>query len=222
MPQDKSDANRSLCPGLHLGTVLQVQVEGLGAALSNLIGVEEGLHLIIKTPLIADIGKKLYERNHIIIRYVHAGQVFGFRSTIMVLIKEPFRFCILSYPTSVEILNLRKHERISCLIPIEIRLPQGIYGGFIEDLSVGGCSFDLNTPDAGAFPDLKIGDEAVLAIKLSDNKESNLIRIVVRAMKLDCRTMKLGAQFIKSPSQETEADALEAVRSYIASFQKKD
>ena len=222
MPNDKSDAKQSLCPGLHLGTVLQVQVEGLGATLSNLIGVEEGLHLIIKTPLIADIAKKLYERNHIVVRYVHAGQVFGFRSTMMGLIKEPFRFCILSYPTSVEILNLRKHERISCLIPAVIRLQQGVYAGFIEDLSIGGCSFEMNAPDAGAFPDLKVGDEAVLAIKLPTDKESSLIRIVIRAMKLDCRTMKLGAQFIKSPLQETEADVLEAVKSYMASFQKKD
>lgn len=222
MPKEKSDANLSLCPGLHLGTVLQVQVVGLGATLSSLIGVEEGLHLIIKTPLIADIGKKLYEKNHIIVRYVHAGRVYGFRCTMTALIKEPFRFCILSYPTSVEILNLRKHERLSCLIPAEIRLPEGIYGGFIEDLSIGGCSFEPNATDTDAFPDLKIGNKAVLAINLPENKENNLIHIIIRTMKLDGRTMKLGAQFIKSLSQETETDALKAVRSYIASFQKKD
>jgi hypothetical protein len=222
LSSEQTGVNRQLCPGLTLGTVLQVQVEGLGSVMTSLVGMAEGLHLIIKTPPLPEIATKLYVKNIIIVRYFHAGQVFGFRATLMSLIKEPFRLCILSYPTSVEIINLRKHDRIYCMIPAEIKLPGGFYGGLVEDISVGGCSFELNTPADGKFPPLKIGEEVLIILDLPGNPRKVVINIVIRTMKMDSQTMKLGAQFLKSFSDGADADPHAAISEYIAAFQKND
>jgi len=197
---------------------LQVHVEGLGSVLSSLVGMEDGLHLIIKTPPMAEIATKLFQKNIIIIRYFHAGQVFGFRSTLLSIIKEPFRLCILSYPTSIETLNIRQHDRIYCLLPAEIKLPQGRYEGLLEDVSMGGCCFVLNIPQDGKFPSIKIGDETLLFFNLSENMERVFFNIIVRSIRCDIQTMRLGVQFLKSLHGNKDAASFAAVSNYIATF----
>lgn len=222
MLKEQRSANKQLCWGLTVGMTLQIQVEGLGSVLSSLVGMEEGVHLIIKAPPMAEIATKLFEKNIIIIRYFLAGQVFGFRSTLLSIIKEPFRLCILSYPTKMETLNLRKYDRIYCLLPAEIKMPQGTYEGLIEDISMGGCYFALNMPQDGKFPSIKIGDELLIFFNLPENKERCLFNIIVRAIKCDIQTMKLGVQFLKSLRGDKNAASFAAVSNYIATFHQPD
>jgi hypothetical protein len=214
----KQGANQQLCPGLTIGTVLQVQVEGLGHVLSSLVGMEDELHLIIKTPLMADIATKLFQKNIIIVRYCYAGQVFGFRSTLLGMVKEPFRLCILSYPTKTETLNLRKHDRICCMLPAEIKMSQGLYDGLIEDISIGGCYFEFNSPEDGKFPSMKISDEALLSFDLPESEERVVLDIIVRAIKCDIRTLKLGVEFRESLDVDIHSPVYAAINSYIAGF----
>jgi hypothetical protein len=218
--KEQRGENQKLCPGLTMGTALQVKVKGLGSAQSNLVGMEDGVYLIIKTPPTAEITTKLFQKN-IIVRYFHAGQIFSFRSTLLGIIKEPFRLWILSYPTSVNIFNLRKHNRIYCLLPAQIKLSSGLYYGFIEDISMGGCYFELNTLRNGKFPSIKIGDEAVLFFDLQENKEKVVLNFVVLAIKDDTRTMKVGVQW-KSLHVDKDAASFAAIRSYIATFRERD
>jgi c-di-GMP-binding flagellar brake protein YcgR len=199
-----------------------VQVQGIGTVLSSLVGMEDKLHLIIKTPLMPEIATKLFQKNAIIIRYFHAGQVFGFRSTLLSIIKEPFRLCILSYPTKIEIHNLRQHDRICCLLSAEIKLSQGLYEGLIEDISIGGCYFAFYTSRDGKFPLVKIGDEALLSFNLPGNNEGCAFNIVVRAIKCDIRSMKLGVQFLKSSHCDKDASSLSAIRDYMATYRQPD
>jgi hypothetical protein len=218
LSKEKQNSNQQLCPGLELGTVLQVQVKGLGSVLSTLVGMETGLHLIIKTPPLAEIAGKLYEKNLIIVRYFYAGQVFGFHCTLLSLIKEPFRLCMLSYPTAVETINLRKHDRIYCMIPAEIKLQQGLYEGLIEDISLGGCHFEFNTIADEKYPSIKIGDEALLILNLPEIKKTVVVNITVRTLHLDSQTMKLGVQFQKSTLADPDDDPLAVISDYIASL----
>lgn len=217
----KQQIPKQLCPGLTMGTVLRVQVEGLGSVQSSLVGMEDGQYLIIKTPPLTEIATKLFEKNLIIIHYFYAGQVFGFRSTLLGLIKDPFRFCILSYPASVEILNLRKDNRIYCLIPAELKLPRGFYYGVsVEDISLGGCYFELNTPPDGKFPSMKIGDWAILELNLPESEECIVLNVVVRMLKLDSQTMKVGVQFQRSTDADIDTASFAAIGKYIDKLQK--
>jgi hypothetical protein len=128
-------------PGIFPGTLLQVQFEGLGASRSRLIGMEAGKFLIIRMPPIPDISSKRYEKNHCIIRYLFSGRVYAFRCTLLGLIKEPYRLSILSYPEAIDELNLRKHERISCIVAAEVGVEGWQYEGIVSNISGGGMQF---------------------------------------------------------------------------------
>lgn len=210
--------NLNQCPGLVFGTLFRIKVEGFGTIQTNLIGIEEGLHLIIKTPPIPEIGTKLFQKNNIVIHYLFAGQVFGFRTTLLGLINEPFRFAILAYPTKVEKINIRKHERICCMLPAKIKMSKDSYGILIEDISVGGCYFSVNPPKDGKFPVMRIGEETLLMLTLPGITDSMTIGATVRTIKCDIRTMKIGVQFTKIGEEGEETTYLAAIKKYIVSF----
>jgi c-di-GMP-binding flagellar brake protein YcgR len=219
VPTQPSEKSHQPCPGLTLGTTLQLQIQGLGVALSALTGMEEGQYLLIKTPPFAELATKLHEKNHIIVRYVNTGEVFGFRSTLIGIIREPVRFSILSYPATIESINLRKHERANCMVSAGIKLVEGgNYEGIVVDISMGGCSFEFNTPESGDFPLMKIGEEAVLAIHFPGNTEAAVFNICLRSIKMDNKTMRIGIQFLKSNFVETDAISFQAVKTYIAAI----
>jgi c-di-GMP-binding flagellar brake protein YcgR len=132
-------------PGISFGIILQVQVEGQGMAHSRLIGVDPGQFLIVKTPPIAEIATQLYEKNHIVVRYFSSGWVHAFRCTLLSMIKEPTRLSILSYPESIEKINIRKHDRVDCNIPAEAMIGSSRYGGIIGNISAGGLSLSIGS-----------------------------------------------------------------------------
>ena len=58
-----------------------------------------------------DIPSNLYQKNHIVVRYFHDGNAYGFRSTLTGLVKDPYRLYFRAYPETIEPLNLRKNQR---------------------------------------------------------------------------------------------------------------
>ena len=185
-----------ILPGLSLGTLIQIQFEGLGSSRSTLLGMDPGKFLIIQTPLISDIGTKVFEKNNGIVRYLSAGRVYAFRSTLLGIIKEPRRFSILSYPESLEVVNLRKFERISCLTDAELHISNNIYEGIVTDISMGGCNVDLNHSGILDFPEIRILEEVSLTLQLKDGEFLEDIKATVRSTKRDKHNLSLGLQFL--------------------------
>lgn len=206
-------------PGIYLGTLLQLQFEGLGSSRSTLIGMEPGKFLIVNTPPIANIGSKLFMKNHGIVRYLSSGNVYAFRCTLLGIIKEPFRISILSYPEFLENINLRKYERISCIIDASVSHCEKLYEGIVTDLSMGGCSFDFNKSDLTAFPEMKIADTLFVSIQLKNKGEMQGIQSVVRSMKKDTDTLSLGLQFVPADNAEKGDRAEKELADYILAMQ---
>jgi c-di-GMP-binding flagellar brake protein YcgR len=204
-------------PGLSLGTLLQVQFEGLGSSRSHLVGLDPGNFLIVQTPPIANIAAKLYQKNHGIVRYLFAGRVYAFRTTLLSLIKEPFRLAIIAYPMSIENMNLRKHERIASLIDAEVSILGQTHEGIISDISSGGCSFEFSKSGLKAFPELKVGER--LAISMVLTEASVVFTAEVRGIRTDQENMTAGLQFIASEFRETDDLSRRELEKYIRTQQ---
>jgi hypothetical protein len=206
-------------PGLSLGTLLQVKFEGLGSSRSRLIGMEPGNFLIILTPPIANLASKLYQKNHGILRYLFSGRVYAFRSTLLSIIKEPYRLSILTYPTTIENVNLRKHERISSLIAAEMSVKGQVHEGIISDISNGGCSFEFNKSDQRTFPELKVLDEVVISMILKDPTSSTVFNAEARSIRRDNENMVVGIQFTPSDFKETDEKSAMELSDYLRTQQ---
>jgi hypothetical protein len=205
-------------PGLSLGTLLQVQFEGLGSSKSRLIGIEPGNFLIIQTPPIASIASKLYQKNHGIVRYLFSGRVYAFRTTLLSLVREPYRLAIIAYPTSIEHINLRKHERIASLIAAEVSVAGQPFDGIISDISNGGCSFEFSKAEGKVFPLLKIRDAIAISMQLAEGK-ATVFDTEVRSVRTDREGMTAGLQFVPSGFKETDDQSQKELGDYIRTQQ---
>lgn len=206
-------------PGLTMGTLLRVQLEGIGSSRSHLIGMDPGRFLIIQIPTLPDIASKRYEKNHVVVSYFFSGSVCAFRCTLLGLVKEIYRFAILSYPEAKEMINLRKHERISCIIDAEVNVEGQPYRGIVSDISKGGCSFEFDRTEQQAFPDLKIKNEIVISMHLPEKTEETAFNTVIRILRADKEAMMCGLQFIPSAFSETDAESGGILAEYLLTLQ---
>jgi hypothetical protein len=205
--------------GLSLGTLLKVQFEGLGSSRSRLVGMEPGNFLIIQTPPIANLGTKLYQKNHGIVRYLFSGRVYAFRTTLLSLIKEPYRLSILTYPTAIENVNLRKHERIPSLITAKMSAKGQLHEGIISDISNGGCSFEFKKSGQRAFPELQILDEVVISMLLKETSDATVFNATVRSVRMDNENMMAGIQFTQMDLKETDEKSARELSDYLKAQQ---
>lgn len=127
---------------IDMGTSLLLNIEGIEEKLkSYLIGLVPSEFMIIKAPIgYSGIKEKLFEGNKLTIRYLQSGQAYGFESFIISLVTKPKTMLILSYPTTINTVSLRKTERYDCYIPCILEIEGQDFTGTIMDISLKGCS----------------------------------------------------------------------------------
>jgi hypothetical protein len=126
---------------------------------------------------------------------------------------------ILNYPTSIENINLRKHERLASLIAAEVSVKGKMYEGIIPDISSGGCSFEFSKSDQRTFPDLKFRDTIAISMLLQETSEATVFNAQVLTVLTDPENMLAGLQFIPSGFQETDAKSERELNDYIRAQQ---
>ena len=181
--------------------------------------------MLVKLPLLLDIWKKLYKKNHVIIRYVHGGNIYGFRTTLIGLIREPVRLVVLAYPDLVESMNLRKEERFPCMLPVILkeaaRMNDEEYHGVVSDLSTGGCGCEVTGPEKDALQEMKIGDRLRLLFKLQEDMPPLDVEAELRMLHKDRNRLQLGLKFLIDTTDDAQGDAATAIRLFLSEFKKR-
>ncbi len=185
---------------MQIGTALKIQLEGSQSRLSSeLIGVEEGKYLIIKMPPIQTMGNaasSIYKGGSVVIRYLHKGTVFGFKSRIIHFITSPVKLMFLDYPKRIENQNLRAHKRIDCYLPANASIADNTIEGTITDISREGCQFTvkkLKLDDSANL--LKIDNEISLNFQLPGVEKKLTITGKLKSIKKDKDNVNIGILF---------------------------
>ena len=195
-----------------IGTRMQFQLGGKGQefkAAGFLVGMISDEYLMIRVPAIPGILSRLNEGDPIVVRYVYAGNVYGFNSTILNYVQKPALIVFLAYPAAVETVNLRKAQRVECLFPATVKTDRNDYKAVIVDISQGGCRvcLDHGASESSSFDiDQTIG----LSFHLAGVVEEQVIKGKIRLLKKDAQLSEMGIQF----DQENEA-VLNNVKQYI-------
>ena len=199
--------------GMKLGTMLQIQTRQIKEyGLSSLVGKVAGQFLIVHTPSLKTFPMSLKKENHIIVRYVHNGMVYGFQCTLIHFMDKPFGISFLSYPESIETVSLRSHERVSCFIPATAKIKNAVYDGVIMDLSITGCSFYhlFQERENAEFPMLEKEEPLSLTLQLTGESGDYTIEAIVRSSRQDSQKIVIGAQF-----QDLHSDVQNEISEYI-------
>ena len=138
-----------------LGTRVVVDVEGIGERLeSRLVGSDGQNFLLIITPK-SDSSEKLRDQYYlgraVVGRFLDSGRVHGFRSHVRQALSRPNRLLFLSYPTSIEKVDLRSNQRFAALCSALLQEGSEKHPGVLLDISRGGCCFRARIPEDSAL-----------------------------------------------------------------------
>jgi c-di-GMP-binding flagellar brake protein YcgR len=206
--QDSTEARAGSVP-FEWGMPLMVRIHGFPEAdRSTVIGTEKGVCLICSTPAIPGLWAKLRDHDQVIVRYLHKGAVYGFRCTLVELMNGPFGLMILSYPDNIELIELRKHDRIPCMIPASIKLNGVTFKGLVRDLSMEGCGMALSTISEDRLFELSLPIEVSLCLQILGSP-INVSGKVVNVGKYHGK-ITLGSRF-----KDLSSDTLNRIQTYM-------
>lgn len=208
------------CPGAAIGMPLVIELEGIGHFKSNLSGMEYGECLIVKSPTIPSLPVKLFQQNYFVVRYCHDGCAYGFRTTLLGMIKEPLRLFVLGYPERIESINLRKNERYQCLIPAALKIFQDDatpreWRGFIKDISAAGCCFEHVIDDDFKPVAVTVGDVVDFSICFSNDEAIWALHAKVRTMNIDREKGIYGLEYEPNPAIASQQMAMTAIQNHV-------
>lgn len=147
-----------------VGTAVHLGIDGFDGRLkSSLEGILPDEYLILKLPqLDTYVGQPRHFEleSEILVRYVHRGAVWGFRSRVRRVISTPVGLLVIDIPDRIESYDLRQEERVDCLLPGKIQLEKRSKNGAVVDLSQNGCRpWTITTicqPDTGPSADTRV------------------------------------------------------------------
>lgn len=84
---------------------------------------------------------------HIVVRTLQSGKALGFTTVVRQSVERPVRLYFVEMPKDLEVLNLRKSDRIDVFVPVDVRFASGkgdeentmLLQGNMLDISGGGC-----------------------------------------------------------------------------------
>jgi c-di-GMP-binding flagellar brake protein YcgR len=198
-----------------IGTRMHLQLGTKGQELKTagaLVGMIPDEYLMIRVPAIPGILSRLAEGDPIVVRYVYAGNVYGFTSTILTCTYKPVLMVFVAYPAAVEIVNLRKTRRIECRFPATVTTEGGDYKAVMVDISLRGCRVCLEHGTT-RYSSFDVDQAIGLSFCLAGMAEEQVINGRVQNLKKDAEFSEMGIQF----DQEHEA-VLNNVKQYIDSL----
>ncbi|MDH5766236.1 MAG: flagellar brake protein [Gammaproteobacteria bacterium] len=98
-----------------------VDAERLNA---RLIGYVTGKSLILSAPTVSGTTPFLQEKQKFIVRMMCGSQVYAFESEILKYLTSPYTHVHLSYPQSIETMQVRNAQRVNTEITVSVQLSE--------------------------------------------------------------------------------------------------
>ncbi|MCA1905895.1 MAG: flagellar brake protein [Desulfarculus sp.] len=201
---------------VELGTPLLLQLDGVESQLKSiLVGMEPGCFIVIRAPKVSGVESKFFEGNQGIVRYLWAGTVFSFQSSVVGHINQPFPLLFLSYPRVVSRNELRKEPRYDCYIPATLITANNRLSGALLDISRNGCRFAarrVGKPQGGGP---EIGNVLEVEARIVNGEPPEILAVVVRNIKKDANITAIGLSF-----QGLDTKALGALEGCIRTLEE--
>ena len=187
---------------IDFGTELQLEIDGVaGRVRSELVGMDHGKYLVVKTPTVAQlggIGGKLYAGNRVVVRYVYGGSVYGFETSVIDAIAQPVRVVFLTCPKVVNERNIRSNRRIETLLPARIDVDAQSLEGTVTDISTSGCHFRIKA-QKGATPfggKNEVDKDIELSVQLPGVSGELYLRGKLKNVRREEGTVEAGIAFV--------------------------
>ena len=186
-----------------VGTPMQLTVNEKGQVqqeYSVLLGYRAGRFLLVELPKVGAHAMVITPNTEVRIRYMIDGHLLGFSSKSKKVQFEPERLLFLSYPSRVDHLALRRHERVRVTLPTLVRAgndPSQL-NAETRDISISGCGL-MFPPDVEG---LEKGLRMTLYFRLPGDDTLYKARAWSRVVKKRKDGTWMGCEFDFRPGEE--------------------
>ena len=179
----------------------------------ELIGIKGEEFLIVSTAVYPGIITKLHEGRRVTIRYVYCGGVYGFHSSILAYYSKPSLMLILSYPKTIESLNLRTGQRAECRLPVKATIETVDFQGLVLDISTDGCRLAIQIGEQDNVPAVKPRQHIAVCMPLAGIAGTQTVNGTIMNVRQTFRVLELGVKF-----DETDACVKENIQCFAKSI----
>jgi hypothetical protein len=189
-------------PVIHIApdTEVRLQAPGGTRAALQLLGKVEGQYLVLRI-----IRPKSFDTlgfsygDTVILRYLHAGVVYAFRTLVLNAVHAPESLLFVAYPQAHAVQHhpLRASDRLPCSLPVSLILGSTVSTALVVDLSQSGCQcvFPLSSDAADeGTPDELAGQEVRLQL-YGFGDEGLALTGTVRRSAVGGQSLRLGIEF---------------------------
>lgn len=139
---------------------------------SKIIGWDLPNFIMMELPSVNGVYVDFSRSEIIVARYLFNGTAYGFKSTVIDLVKKPKPLLFVEFPETIEEVSLRKSPRyeVEILCKLAMRNGEGEVNGLMMNLSKGGCGVHISREKE--FPeDLGIGEIVYISFLLPPKLE---------------------------------------------------
>lgn len=129
----------------------------------RIIGVSDGELLVVRVAPSEIFDDIRDNRPGVIMRFAAEGNVYGFKTSVLGVLDHP-AVVLLQWPTQVESVKLRVHDRVPCFISSHVKVGGQTFEIVVTDLSPGGCRIAVGREDEHAKAALTLEKELVVML----------------------------------------------------------
>lgn len=182
------------------------------------LGMKQGDFLILQMPGIPSVRDSIVARCNLIVRFLIRGKVFGFESTVINHVMRPVPLMFLSFPTTIETINLRRSERVDTFIEADGEIGGEVVRGVITDISTGGCCLTIDRSTGTRWPNVDPGKAMLLKFTLPNQSESLIVSSEVINANKNVDSIKAGLRFVKGQNDGTTMGCIDTFVKSIMAF----
>lgn len=142
------------------------------------------------------------ERVHV--RFLSEGMAAIFQTEVLSHLTRPGIVISLAYPHVMNTVQVRKHKRLACALPVAAECDGASLPGIISDISRGGCRMILDIRGQSRAKSLALGDALRLRAPLALDKPLEPIEATVKNVETEQHRLIMGLAFGPMPAKTAQ------------------
>lgn len=204
-----SNAHITKIPGIKMsvsvGKEVVVRVPGVPHSYrGRVVGFDPCEYIIVSIRLPSKVRRELAGGGQVVLKYIHRGTVYGFRTHAMNAIRTPAPLVFVEYPSVIEKIELRRETRSEVKIDGELHANNIAHECLVVNLSTTGCKISARATTKDPLSATRVDDTMVVAFSLGAEGLLKL-PLAVRNIKRERGILTLGAMFLDLNSNEEKA-----------------
>lgn len=167
----------------------------------KIVGFDPYDYIIAKVRLPQDVRQSLSFGGELILKYVHKGTVYGFRSPVLTAISSPAPLVLFGYPDVIERLALRRTSRMSCNIDALLHTTDDEVECMVVNVSETGCKVSARAGTRDMLQQAKVDDALIVAMNLG-NAGTLKVAVAVKNITLEKGIINMGCMFLDISKSE--------------------